>query len=54
LGWAAPIPVLVEMKELSPDHQPKSKDPDFWDVWVGKCGRKINWSDIVKEWQNKI
>ncbi|MHB1546596.1 MAG: ATP-binding protein [bacterium] len=54
LGWAAPIPVLIEMKELSPDHQPKSKDPDFWDVWVGKCGRKINWSDIVKEWQNKI
>lgn len=54
LGWAAPIPVLVEMKELSLDHQPKSKDPDFWDVWVGKSERKINWPDIVKEWQNKI
>jgi len=51
LGWASPIPILVEMKELLDKQQPKSKDPDFWDVWTGKTERKIEWDDIAKEWQ---
>lgn len=51
LGWASPIPMLVEMNELKDDQQPKSKDPDFWDVWIGKAKRKIKWDDITKEWQ---
>ena len=54
LGWAAPIPILVEMNELNSTQQPRSKDPEFWDVWVGKCERKVNWLDIVADWQNKI
>jgi len=53
LGWAAPIPVLVEINELEEKHRPKSKDPDFWDVWTGKEERKINWEEIVREWQNE-
>ncbi len=53
LGWAAPIPILVDMNELKYEHQPNSKDPDFWDVWTGKEKREINWKEIVKEWQKE-
>ncbi|RMD89792.1 MAG: DUF87 domain-containing protein [Calditrichaeota bacterium] len=53
LGWAAPIPVLVEINELEEKHRPKSKDPDFWDVWIGLKERTINWEEIVREWQNE-
>jgi len=51
LGWATPIPVLVEMNELPEDQRPKSKDPEFWDVWINKEQRKIDWGNIAKEWQ---
>lgn len=51
LGWAAPIPVLVDMLELKSDHRPDSKDPDFWDVWTGKEKRPIDWPALVSEWQ---
>ncbi|MHB1702806.1 MAG: ATP-binding protein [bacterium] len=53
LGWAAPIPVLVEMNELKLEHQPKSKDPDFWNVWIGECDRKVEWAEISNDWQKK-
>jgi hypothetical protein len=53
LGWAAPIPILVEMNELKKEHRPDSKDPKFWDVWTGKDECKINWKEIVDEWQNE-
>lgn len=52
LGWATPIPTLVEMNDLKKEHRPQSSDPDFWDVWTGKENRDINWSEIVDEWQN--
>ena len=51
LGWAAPIPTLVEMNDLPAKYRPKSNDPDFWNVWIGKEKRKINWGEIVEEWQ---
>lgn len=51
LGWAAPIPILVDMNELKKEHQPNSKDPDFWDVWTGKEKREIKWTIIADEWQ---
>lgn len=51
LGWAAPVPILVEMNELIKEHRPHSEDPDFWDVWTGQAGRKIDWSSVVSEWQ---
>lgn len=51
VGWAAPVPVLIEMKELKTSQRPASKDPDFWSVWIGEAKREINWNQIAKEWQ---
>jgi hypothetical protein len=53
LGWATPIPILVEMNELPKDHRPKSKDPEFWNVWINQEQREISWRSIVDEWQQK-
>lgn len=50
LGWATPIPLLVEMDELAEAHRPQSSDPDFWDVWIGKCPRAIDWPTLVRDW----
>jgi DNA helicase HerA-like ATPase len=51
VGWAFPIPVLVEMKFLDKDHRPKSNDPNFWDVWTGKEKREIDWTKVANDWQ---
>lgn len=53
LGWAAPIPVIVEMNTLNEKNRPKSKDPEFWNIWTGKDRREINWKDIADEWQRE-
>ncbi len=50
LGWATPIPVLVEIDELSIDHRPQSADPDFWDVWTLARERDVDWKTIAKDW----
>lgn len=50
LGWATPIPVLVEIDELAKEHQPQSADPDFWDVWTGANERHVNWSEVAMQW----
>lgn len=50
LGWATPIPVLVEMSELSDEQRPQSDDPDFWNVWTGKSQRAIDWVSIAQDW----
>lgn len=50
LGWATPIPLLVEMDELAEGQRPQSSDPDFWDVWTGKSPRMIDWPGLVREW----
>jgi len=52
LGWASPLPILVEMNELKPEHRPKSEDPDFWDVWIRKEDREVNWKELADDWQN--
>jgi hypothetical protein len=51
VGWAFPIPVLVEMKFLDKEHRPQSNDPNFWDVWTGKEKRKIDWTKVANDWQ---
>lgn len=51
VGWAFPIPVLVEMRFLDKEHRPQSNDPNFWDVWTGKEKREIDWTKIVNDWQ---
>lgn len=50
LGWATPIPVLLEVDELPENHRPRSADPDFWDVWTLAQDRPVDWKPIVKEW----
>lgn len=52
LGWASPIPILVEMNELKSEHRPKSNDPDFWDVWTMQKERNVDWKALTDEWQS--
>jgi len=58
LGWASELPVLVKMNHLPKSQQPRSDDPDFWGVWVGKdeegkpVSREVDWSKIAEDWQN--
>ena len=59
LGWASELPILVRMDDLPKTQQPRSDDPDFWDVWTGineqgkKVERNINWTSIADKWQGK-
>jgi len=51
LGWAAPVPILVDINHLDKKYRPNSDDPEFWDVWRGEKKREVNWTEIAKEWQ---
>ena len=53
LGWASELPVMVKMRTLRDEQRPQSNHPDYWDVWIGSKERKIDWSNIADEWQNK-
>lgn len=53
LGWASELPVMVKMRTLPKSQCPQSDDPDYWDVWIRKKERKIDWGIIAEEWQNK-
>jgi hypothetical protein len=50
LGWGAPAPVLVEVRELPEAHRPHSPDPDFWEVWTGAQARSVDWKAIADSW----
>lgn len=50
LGWATPLPVLVEMTELPKDQRPQSADPDFWNVWTGAAERDVDWARLADRW----
>jgi hypothetical protein len=50
LGWATPLPVLMEVRELAPEHCPSSGDPEYWATWSGKVSRPIDWRTIADEW----
>lgn len=50
LGWAASIPILVEINELPEEQRPRSSDPEFWDVWTGKEERPIDWKALADDW----
>ncbi len=50
LGWAISIPTIIEINELPVEHRPRSSDPDFWDVWINKKDRAINWEEISQIW----
>lgn len=51
LGWAAPAPTLVEIREIPEEYRPHSPDPAFWDVWTGEQERTIDWASIARTWQ---
>lgn len=57
LGWASELPVLVKMNDLPRSKQPRSDDPDFWGVWIGKdevgqpVSRSADWTRIATDWQ---
>lgn len=53
LGWGSPAPVLVEIRELPKDQRPHSPDPAFWDVWVGKAKRSVDWGPIALHWAQR-
>lgn len=53
LGWATPIPVLVEVDELPEEQRPRSADPDFWDVWTLAKEREVDWRAIAKDWSGE-
>lgn len=50
LGWATPVPALVEITELPLEHRPASADPAFWDTWVGRERREIDWNKVREDW----
>lgn len=50
LGAAVPIPTVVDIRELQKEKRPKSENPEFGDVWSGKCYRSLNWKEVVDEW----
>lgn len=58
LGWALELPVLVRMNDLPKSHQPRSDDPEFWGVWLGRdemnnpISRFANWRAIASDWQD--
>jgi DNA helicase HerA-like ATPase len=54
LGWATPLPILVEVDELPHDHRPRSADPDFWDVWTRAKERVVDWDAIAQDWSGRI
>lgn len=57
LGWASELPLLLKMNDLPKSQQPRSDDPDFWNVWTGKdptgapVERKADWKPIADDWQ---
>lgn len=57
LGWASELPVLLKVNDLPRSQQPRSDDPEFWGVWVGKndigaeLPRPTNWEQLAMEWQ---
>jgi DNA helicase HerA-like ATPase len=59
LGWATELPVLVKMDDLPRSQQPRSDDPDFWDVWIGEdpegtaMERRADWTRIADDWQGR-
>lgn len=51
LGWASELPVLVEIDEIPEKYRPRSDDPDYWNVWLGKEERNVDWKSIADDWQ---
>ena len=59
LGWASELPILLRMDDLPREQQPRSEDPEFWDVWTGRddrgdaVPREVQWTRIAADWQGR-
>ena len=56
LGWASELPVLVRLGDLPKGQQPRSDDPDYWNVWIGRdergrpVSREVDWTALAESW----
>ena len=53
LGWASKLPVFLKMKNLPKEQQPRSDDPNFWNVWTAEQIHSIDWNAIADDWQER-
>lgn len=53
LGWAAELPIMVQMNYLEKQQQPQSDDPKYWETWTSSEGfeAKVDWKQIAGDWQ---
>jgi uncharacterized protein len=51
LGIATEIPLAVDLTSLALAQQPRSRNPDFWDVWTGKRDPAVDFDAIVRDWR---
>lgn len=54
LGWATPIPILLEVRHLTESQRPQSADPDFWNVWTLDSERTVNWKSLAEAWSGVV
>jgi len=50
LGWATPVPTLVEVHELREQQRPHSADPDFWSIWTRQREVEFSWEAVRDSW----
>ena len=50
LGWATPMPTLVEIGSLAAHERPDSHDPEFWRTWTGEQQHDFTWSEVADLW----
>lgn len=50
LGWATPIPTLVEIGSLTLEQRPDSHDPEFWNTWIGDQDHDFTWDEVGRLW----
>jgi len=51
MGWASPLPILVEINNLDDKYCPQSKDPDYWKVWTSEEIDEEQWTAVAVDWQ---
>lgn len=51
LGWATPVPVLVEIRDLPKGQRPDSEDPRFWESWCEGADTQFTWRPVADAWQ---
>ena len=51
LGWATELPILVKIDDLPTENQPRSDDPNYWNVWTTKTKVRHNWEAVTQFWQ---